>query len=141
MPPLERMDLLDVAVFWPLKMVDGYTEPIVGSPVELSVRWVHQESVVLTPDGQTIAVDSTVVCDDDVEQFAPQGGPFWVGIINGIFWQGSLLDLPGTGFPGLPVNSIMQCKSYQRTEDIKARHVRRVCGLLRFNDTMPTIVP
>lgn len=140
MPPLERTDLLHTAVFWHLKKVDGYANPVLGEPVEIDCRWTDQQSRALDPNGNTVTVDATVVVDDDIEQFASnEAGPFWPTIIGGMLWRGGLYDLPGTGF--VPPDGIMQVKTYNATDDLKAREARRVVGLMRFTDTLPEVSP
>ena len=140
MPPLERIDtILDTAVFWHLKSVDGYAQPILGAPVEIPCRWVDNQSLAMDPKGNTISVNATVIVDDDIEQFAVAGQPVWKTIVQGILWRGGLYDLPGTAF--LPETGIMQIKTYNATPDVKHRHFRRSCGLMRFNDTLPKVVP
>jgi len=138
MPPLEDFDLLQCAVFWPILSVDEYADPVLGMPVQLDVRWVPQSQIVLTPQGNSISVDTTVIVNDDIEQFAIEGQPFYSTVIGGMMILGGLYDIPGTDFT--PVGSIYQIKTFQRTPDLKNRFMRRVLGLLRYTDTLPEVV-
>jgi hypothetical protein len=149
MPPLERTDLLDAAVFWPPKgggKPDAYGALVVGSPVEIPCRWTDQQARALDPQGNTITVDATVVVDDDIEQFAPDPpspSQAWRWIIGGILWRGGLYDLPGTGVAEsrVPTSGVYVIKTYNATSDIKGREYRRTVGLFRFMESMPQVSP
>lgn len=106
--------------------VDAYSEPIVSQPIQLNVRWqlVHEE--VVNAKGDTIALESKVVVDRDI----PEGS---------IFWFGELSDWYGTGSNNGDLE-LMQVVTINKATNIKGRHIRRVLGLMRRSDPLPTII-
>src|SRR5882757_2595614 len=118
MPPLERTDLLQRAVLWSASGRDRYGQVTVGDPVEITVRWLDQQSQMLDPQGNTVTVDVTVVVQQDIK-------------IGSQMWLGELADLIGTGSE--PETGRMEVKAFNSTLDIKARNNRRTIGLMRMN--------
>lgn len=117
MPPLERTDLRQRAVLWPATGRDRFNNPILGPPVEIPVRWLDVGSTILDPQGNTVAIDVTVI----VQQSVPLNSQMWLGRIN---------DLPGTSL--VPEKGLMEVKKIDGGLDIKARNVRYQLGLMRM---------
>lgn len=118
MPPLERTDRLQLAVLWPATSKSNrYGTFVVGSPVEIKVRWIDTQSQALDPQGNVITVDATAVVGIDI----PIGSQMWLG---------SAASLPGTGY--MPEVGLMEVKTFNRTSDIKNRNRRRTVGMIRF---------
>lgn len=128
MPPVEEMDRNDEAVLWPLVGYSRRVEPVLGVPRQIYVRWVGKQSRTLTPTGNTIALDATVVVDEDI----PMGS---------ILWKGAIEDLIGTGSFTSPTDSLFQVKAVNSTDDLRGRFARRSCGLMRFSGRLPRVDP
>lgn len=124
MPPLERMDRKQTALYWEWRGKDRYGHPVVSpDPVELRVRWINRQQEVLDRQGNTMAVDGTVILGQAV-------------VVGSILWLGSLDDLPGTG-TAAPDSGLVQVITYDETSDIKNRFVRREATFMRFTDSLP----
>lgn len=126
MPAFETMDLQQRAVLWEKTGQDEHNEPTVASPVEIPVRWHWKRRQVAGPNGLPIAVDVTVVVNQDVAD-------------GSLLWLGTLDDLPGTGTPYVPTSDVVQVLTRDWVPDIKARNVRRVLMCSRFNDSAPNV--
>lgn len=127
MPPIETAWRYDKAVLWPVLtklgriVTDSHGRPRVSTnPVELDVRWEDTETEALDPEGNTVRIDATVVVDREI-------------VPGSLMRKGELADWTGTG-SGNEDTEVMVVKTYQRVEDIKGRHVRRVVGLARFRN-------
>ena len=142
MPPLERTDLLDSAVVWPMlsrggyrgiplqQPYDPYGEPIVVAvPRQIDVRWVGKQTRMLDKDGNAIALDATMVLDEESAEVP----------VGSIVYHGALEDIAGTGSFTSPENELYQIKMFSTTPDIKNRNNRRTAGLMRFRDAMPAV--
>lgn len=124
MPPLETMDRHQDAVLWAATgAANHYGEPLVGSPVDITVRWVNQQREMLDPQGNTVAVDATVVAAQEIP-------------IGSVMAEGTLADWLGTG-SGEEPSGRMQVKAESWALDLKGRITRREYGLMRFRDSMP----
>lgn len=126
MPGLEVASLHQKAVLWAAaapseREYDSYGERKVNNPVELKVRWEEGLTEAIDPNGQTVALDAVVVVDRDVE-------------VGSIMWEGELGTQEST-----PVN-LKEVVSFSKIPDIKGRKFRRVCGLRRFSDELPTLI-
>jgi hypothetical protein len=137
-PPLEDDDLLQCAVFWPLLKVDAYANPILGQPVQLDVRWMDVQSIVMDPKGNTIGVDVTIVVNEDIEQFNDPRDPFYRTIIDGMITQNTLYGPTGV-LTVTPTTGLYWIKTYNKTPDIKNRFNRRVVGAVRYTDLLPVV--
>lgn len=124
MPPMELAYRMQRAVLWEKTGVDEYGVVQVDARVEMCVRWVNKKQEFLQPDGSTISVDATVVVCRDVSD-------------NSLMWEGGEEDIPGTSF--IPEEDIYQVVTRNIAKDMKGRVVRRTLGLVRFNDTLPTL--
>jgi hypothetical protein len=132
MPPLERTDRHQHAVWWQASTITNGFGQLIVTPDgrELMVRWNNTQRTMLDANGNTVAVDATVV----VGLIGVDGNPISVGI-GDIFWLGRLIQLVGSGV--VPTSNLMVVKVAPNIPDLKARNVRHEYGLMRFNDTMP----
>lgn len=117
MPAPETNARHQKAVLWPFTGVNNHGAPTVGDPEQIIVRWVHSKRETLDPQGNTIALDATVIVDEDIA-------------IGSEMWLGELEDWYGTGTA--PDDSeVMTVKTFNKTPDIKGRVFRRELGLMR----------
>lgn len=127
MPPLERTDCKQDALYWERTGWDREVNPVTADPVALKVRWVNKRREVIDRHGNTIALDATAVVKQEVAD-------------GSLMWLGTLAEWQGTG-SGLVENQLMQVVWFDSATDIKHRvaagHVRRTVGLMRFRDAVP----
>jgi hypothetical protein len=123
-PALEITDLIHTAVVWAVTGRDVDGMPIVShSPTQIKCRWVGKQSVMLDKDGNTVAIDATVVVAQDVTLFSA-------------IWMGQLATLPGTS-PNEPPSNVMTVVIVNKTDDLKGRSTRRTLGVKRAKDSLP----
>lgn len=125
MPALETMDLHDLVVLWSATTaVNQFGQYVVSAtPVELNGRWVGRQSSMLDHQGNTVAVDATVIVAVDIA-------------LGSILWLGGLRKLPDPD--NVPKSNLMVVKMFNSTNDLKGRNTRRKVGLMRYNDKLPT---
>lgn len=112
------------AVLWSASGYDDYGQVKVSAPVEIGVRWTNKRSEALDPQGNTIAVDASVVVGfSDI----PIGSKLWLG---------SLSSWYGTGSGGQD-DEVMEVVTSSKGRDIKNRGIRRTLGLKKFQDSSP----
>lgn len=125
MPPIETDGLIHKAVLWKFKRRDGYGEPVVHPPVEIDARWRWARTQSVGPDGQTIALDASIIVAEEVD-------------LDGVIWQGTLKQ-----WNALPADAadrkLMQVKTSSTVEDIKGVEQKRRVGAARFKNTLPTV--
>jgi hypothetical protein len=123
MPPFEKMDRRQKALLWPKTGDDGYGNPRLGAVTELLVRWTWKSSVVVSPQGNTIGTDATVVVDQAIP-------------IGSLMWLGGLADLePGAQ----PTSNIMEVVTAPTATDLKNRVTRRTVVLRRYGGSLPVV--
>lgn len=123
MPPFETMDRPQRATYWPRSGVNSLGQPVVGSPVELSVQWDNRSSEQLDRDGNSVMMDATMFSDRAL-------------LMNSIVRQGTLAQWQGTGSAIVP-EQLMEIKTVNITPDIKGRNNVYFYGLMRWNDALP----
>ena len=123
MPPLERTDRRQKAVYWATTGVDDYAQPTLAAPIEIDVRWNDQRHEATDSQGNTITLDGSVVLLIDVD-------------IGALMWLGTLSDWYATGSAGQDTG-LMRVVMFNATLDIKGRNVRREAGLKRYKDKEP----
>jgi hypothetical protein len=124
MPAPESDYRFQTAQLWERVGTDEYGEPKVSERESLQVRWENKQRQMIGPNGQPVAVDATVIVTCD--------------IANGsIMWLGCVDDLPDDE---IPLSNLMEVVAFDNTPDVKGRVFRKVVGLKRFNNRLPTIV-
>lgn len=125
MPPLERHDLKQDAVYWEVISDDGYGGIVVSStPIPMKVRYSFRKRE--TQDQQNKGVNS----DIDIitkEELLP----------NSIVWLGKVEDMPDSV---TDLTKLYQVISISKTFDLKGRNPRYVGFLARYGDTFPDTV-
>lgn len=123
MPPLETKDRTTTVVIWEaLDTRDNYGEVRVKAPREILVRWVDDTSEVVDPNGNTVRIDATMATAEPVS-------------IGTIVFKGNLSECNNRA-PQL----LMQVIIPNEQDDLKGRHTRREYKMMRYRDSLPTIV-
>lgn len=137
MPSMETAYRRQKALLYPVVGIDDFGTPTRSRSgvVELDVRWVDRRSDTVDAEGNTIALDATVVVDREID-------------IHSVMWKGSLEDawelVPGTGTgTGTGVvpteGHYFEVLTYNEAPDLKARAVRRTVGLRRYKAVPPDL--
>lgn len=108
------------AVLWTFAGYDGHGEVKVNAAAEIDVRWEERRSETLDADGNSIAVDATVVLGQEVA-------------VGSILWLGALADV---ATPPVNLKQVVVCNS---VPDVKAREFRRTVGLAKYSNELPTL--
>lgn len=128
MPPLETMDLTELAVYF-LPGRDKYGDTTRGEPVEIMTRWETGRREVTSPDGTPMALDCTLAVCRELKK-------------GGLLWFGCLDDWLGTGSGQVDQEKeLLEVKTYSEAKDLKGRYVRREVGLAFFRHTTPEQTP
>lgn len=101
------------ATYWEMVGRDRYAKPRVTIPVPLKVRWVPGKREVVSPDGNTIAVDIAVISNQDL-------------VIGSLMRLGTLAETDGVEA------ETYQVVTFKSTPDTKARRYVREAGLMRY---------
>ena len=122
MPAVEVYDLRQAAVLWPAltdpPTMDNYGEIQVGAPIEIRVIWDDQATQSMDRQGNTIALDGTVVASRDIDN----GSWMWLGSLDDLeAMDGGLIQL-------------MSTKKFNKATDIKNRHTARDIGLMKYKE-------
>ena len=116
MPSQERRERHQWAVIWPASTTkDDYGEYVLGSPVEIRVRWVERRHQVPSLSSEPVMADVQLHTDYDVTN-------------GSVLWLGRLEDYYGTGSSG---DESITCVAVGRNvvPDIKARATLRYSSL------------
>lgn len=116
-----------LAVLWPFVSHDENGEPLVGDPVELTVRWEKGLSQEITPNTNPIAVTATIWVDREIEN----GSMMRIGSLDEVTGTGT-----GTEAPPVP-DEILEVVDYQEIPDIKGRVFERVVLCQKYADGLP----
>ena len=136
MPPPSRKCLVQTALLWEVatgnQKTDAYGEIQVQAPVEIPVRWeTHQtESVSFQAQGATVAFEAVVLVDREIA-------------VGSLLWLGSFSDWYGTGTGGDADGlngELHQVNAYSEVPNVKGRDPRRIVKLIRYKDSLPTVV-
>lgn len=121
MPAIETRDLYQSAVLWPAAgYADPYGDPVVGSAVEIPVRWLTGRRDQAGAQQGTTSYDAQVITDRDVK-------------VGSRLWLGTLDTYLGTGSDDVPSNVHIVVAS-SSTPDLKARFTRYTLGLVRYRE-------
>lgn len=124
MPAPETDYRFQKAQLWRRVSSDRHGNPTISAREELTVRWEDKEIQVIGPNGQPINLSAMVVVLCDVEQ-------------GSIMWKGCEDQLPEGG---VPTRNLMEVVTIDNIPDVKARNYRKVLGLRRYNNRLPTII-
>ena len=124
MPSLETDCRLQKAVLWEASTTEyedtGATRKVAAA-VEIDVRWEDTHREGMDPDGNVVAIVSEVVVAQDI-------------VVGSIMWLGSKADLED---PPVGLHKVM---GFVKVPDIKGRNYRRVVSLMRYSNSLPTLV-
>lgn len=121
MPQQELAYLTQTAVLWnSTGIVDRFGQIEVGDPIEVPCRWNEGAGEALDAQGNTIALDASVVLDRRVLS----GSQMWLGTLAA--WNAGAKDLTP--------NYLMEVKTTKVTLDVKGRASFYGVGLVRFKD-------
>ncbi len=120
MPPLETSSRRQQAVLWTANGTDNYGELKVDASIQIEVRWETGQKEALDPQGNTVALDSTVIVDRVIP-------------IGSIMWLGEKKDLAD------PPVGLRQVIDYSEVPDVKGREFRRVVSLMKHSDELPAL--
>ena len=121
MPAFEICDLKQDAVIWMPLGNDRHGLPVVGQPREIKCRWTLSDTQSADPQGNTIQSSGKVTVAADL----PPGV---------IMRQGLICDVPD------PPDQLHTVVSVNSTPDIKNRNTRINLTLMRYTDTLPTVL-
>lgn len=123
MPPLETLDRRTTVVVWEaIELRDNYGEVRVRAPREIMVKWIDTIKEVVDANGNTIRIDATMSPAESL----PNGT---------IVFRGTLAEHSMLG-----PHILMQMIAPEENEDLKGRHIRREYGMMRYKQSLPTIV-
>jgi hypothetical protein len=125
MPPPEVAERHDAAILWPVTGIGGDGQVIVSARQQLyppwgGVRWEDKRTEVLKPDGSVVKFDVLAVVNLDIA-------------VGSIMWKGRLAP---TDPP--PTSGLHEVVWANDVKDLKGRVARRIVGLMRWNNTLPT---
>ncbi len=127
MPQQEISHLRQWAILWPFTGYDSYGQAVVGTPVEIRVRWNTSRTEMLDPQGNTISLDGSAV----VKRIIHVGSQMWLGTLEEWYSPG-----PGSGSgSGAADDELHEVKAFKDTEDVKGRASTRTVGLMRLRNT------
>lgn len=109
------------AVLWALAGKDKFSNPKVSSPVGIKVRWIKKQTESLDAKNQVIRSDVMVIADRDIA-------------VGSILWEGKLADVPS------PAVDLFQVIGSRAVPNLKNRETRYTVFLIRYSDTLPTVV-
>ena len=115
---LEERDLPHAALLWARASDLPNGEPVHAAPVAVRCRWNDAPKLVLDKQGNTVALDATVVVRRDV----PIGSLMRRGLLSAWLGSGSAAD----------DNLLYEVKLFNETSDVKGRFKLRTVGLMRF---------
>ena len=122
MPPPESAHRNQKAVLWAADGFDDYGVPKVDAAVEIDVRWDPNQSEAVDPQGNTIAVDATVVVGQDIA-------------IGSRMWLGTLEDYNALA----TAPQFMEVSRFDKTPNIKGRVFNRIVSLVNSSKELPTL--
>lgn len=109
------------AVLWEFDSYGNNGYPQVKSPIQIKVRWATTTEEFNDPKRGPILSDAKIVCLQDIP-------------VNSILWLGKQQDLPS------PLADLYELRSFIKIPNVKATNFRRVGILVKYGDTLPTVV-
>lgn len=120
MPAYQRRLRYQRAILWPFAGYDRYGEVVVGTPVEVGVRWEARRRETLDNLGNTVMLEAVAVVDQPIA-------------VGSHMWLGTLEDFYESGSAG-PSTEVMEVVTTRYLPDSKGRHYRRTVGLTKYKD-------
>lgn len=108
-------------VLWAIAGKDNFSAPKVSSPIALKVRWIDKQMETLDADNNVVRSDVMVKADREIA-------------IGSIMWKGKLADVASR------TTSLYQVIQSRVIPNIKNRETRYTVFLIRFGETLPTVV-
>jgi len=112
------------AVLWAASGTDESGSVTVSAAVEINVRWEEKQSQVLDAQGQVVAVDITVVIDQDIA-------------VNSLLWLGAKEDLADVP---VDLKQVIGRNKVPTLRKGRTQKYRRTVGVIRYSNELPTIV-
>lgn len=107
-------------MLWTFARYDGHGEVKINAKVEINVRWEERRREVLDANGNSIAIDATVVVGQEIA-------------VGSVMWLGAVADVADP-----PVN-LKQVIVYNSIPDDKGREFRQTVGLVKYSNELPTL--
>ena len=121
MPSVESMGRYQKAVLWAAVGHDRNGKITVSAAAEIDVRWEEGKREAPGETGEPVAYDAMVMVDQAVT-------------IDSLLWKGALADLP------VSMTNVFRVASVEDVPDLKGRNTQRTLMLVRWGNTLPTIV-
>lgn len=112
------------AVLWAFSAYEADGTPKVVTGVEIPVRWEFKTQDVIDSQGRTIRSDAFAMLDRDV-------------VVHSLMWLGASADLPADL---ADITDVYEVFSFRKIPTIKGTHYQRTAILIRYKDSLPTIV-
>ncbi len=122
MTSLQTRNLNQKAQLWAQSGHGDDGQATVAARKELKVRWSEGRTQSVDQAGNIIAVDATVVVDQDVT-------------VESIMWLGS----EGGMATDPPTSGLMEVLTFNKVPNVKGRKFRRVVGLGKYSGTLPDL--
>lgn len=97
------------AVYWPVVRVDSQNRVVLGTPVQLKVRWEDKVEEYIQPDGQPMISQSIIYVGQDVH-------------LRGWLWLGLLASAPAD--PTI-VREAREIKCFEKLPKLRGSEVLR----------------
>ena len=120
MPNPEDDCLTQKAMWWSVTGKDRNNNTTLAAGVEIDTRWERGNKESVDRANTTVAFDSTVILDRDVE-------------VGDMMRLGAQVDTPD------PPDNIREVMDFQKIPDIKGRNFRRIALLVKHSGTLPQL--
>ena len=120
MPPLETDCRNDKAVYWAANGFDKFGKEKVDAAVSIDVRFEIKKEKALDAQGNVIMIDANAVVDREIA-------------VGSRMWMGNIDDIAD------PPVDLWEVRTNSNVPDIKGRNRRRVVGLTRDSNELPTL--
>ena len=124
MPPIETDCRNDYLVLWTPAGHTRTGDAKFTGATQLSVRWEDRVFSDRPLKSNEEEYDAKIIVAQDIE-------------VGTLFWKGKTTDLPS---PLSDIDSLYEVTSFRKVPDLKGRHIRRICLVKKWSDTIPTIV-
>lgn len=122
MPNIEQIDRHQTAAYWEAAGAGEDGVQRVKEPVDIKVRWRYNHRESINAQGEVVAVNASIVSDFLI----PAGSILRLGTVA-----------EATATPG----DFMYVLASSKTPDIKNRFNRYTADLMRYGESLPSLVP